>query len=62
MKRDECCFGDCRQGRDCPARVERRKGPSLMRRLFGWMMKERRSGFDRRQRVDKSIQPIRFDK
>lgn len=55
MKPDQCCNQDCRQGRDCPNRKERRQSPSLMRRLLGWALKERRSGFDRRQRVDLNV-------
>jgi hypothetical protein len=28
---------------------DRRRGPSLFQRLFGWLLEERRSGTDRRR-------------
>jgi hypothetical protein len=53
MKRD-CCNHNCEQGDRCPLRVsppaaDRRIGPSIWRRLFGWILRERRSGLDRRK-------------
>jgi len=68
MKR-ECCNQNCRQGDTCPlrlARIEgdqkgrrtaaeaRRKGPSVARWLFGWLLKERRVGaLERRSGADR---------
>jgi hypothetical protein len=48
---DECCTQDCNQGRDCPRRLVRPVGPSALRRLLGWLLRERRGGFDRRARA-----------
>lgn len=54
-----CCTGKCHQGPACPLRSpfdapraeqDRRKGPSIMWKLFARWLPERRSGFDRRQR------------
>jgi hypothetical protein len=47
--RAECCNQDCNQGRACPQRADRRYGPTLFWRLFGWLMRDRRSGVDRRK-------------
>jgi hypothetical protein len=33
-----------------PRRLDRRSGPSVFWRLFCWLLRERRSGFDRRAR------------
>jgi hypothetical protein len=51
MKRDFCCHGACNQGRDnCPLRkTDRRQRVSLLWLLFGWLMKDRRDGKDRRK-------------
>lgn len=58
MKRHgtEPCGPACNQGRPerCAAQPrlmpqDRRRGPSLFQRLFGWLLEERRSGTDRRR-------------
>jgi hypothetical protein len=47
--RGQCCTQNCDQGRKCPNRTDRRFGPTLFWRLFGWLAGDRRSGKDRRQ-------------
>lgn len=54
MKIRKCCNGNCDQGRGCPLRpdpptFDRRAGPTIWRRLFGWILRERRTGVDRQQ-------------
>lgn len=48
----QCCNQDCDQGRKCPRRFDRRTGPSAFWRLLGWLLRERRAGFDRRARAE----------
>lgn len=49
----DCCNHNCQQGRTCIAQPDRRRGPTWFWFLFGWILHgERRSGFDRRQRLE----------
>lgn len=47
---DECCNQNCRQGRACIIKPDRRRGPTWFWFLFGWLLHgERRAGVDRRR-------------
>jgi hypothetical protein len=49
---DQCRNPICDEGRKCPRRLDRRRGRSMFRRLLGWLLRERRDGFDRRARAE----------
>jgi hypothetical protein len=46
------CCNECNQEHARTLGGERRFGPSPLWRLFGWLLREKRNGFDRRARVE----------